>query len=119
MRKQTSTNLENESWLNKECDMAYTLSLIGSRWKPSILAHLLDDEKLRFSELKRRLMGISEKTLIYKLKELKKDGLLNRIQYPEVPPKVEYELTLKGKTLEPIILAMSAWGNQNRVKDGK
>lgn len=116
MRKLTSTNLENEVRINEQCGMAYTLSIIGGRWKPSILAHLLNERKLRYSELKKRLTGISERMLIAQLRELKQDGIVNRIAHPVVPPRVEYELTPLGHTLKPVLMSMSDWGEKYRVK---
>lgn len=113
MRKQSSSNTINKSLLETNCGMAYTISVLSGRWKLSILGFLLDDGKLRYSELKRKLVGISERMLINQLKELEKDGLINRIAHPEVPPRVEYELSYKGKTLENILIQMTSWGEQN------
>ncbi|WP_306350052.1 winged helix-turn-helix transcriptional regulator [Flavobacterium sp. '19STA2R22 D10 B1'] len=110
MKKETSTNTINQNHLNEECGMVYTLSVIGGRWKLSILGLLLSNGRLRYNELRRKLIGVSERMLIAQLKELQSDGLVNRIVYPEVPPKVEYELTEKGLTLEKILVKMSEWG---------
>jgi DNA-binding HxlR family transcriptional regulator len=116
MRKETSTNSINETYLNSECGMAYFLSVIGGRWKLSILGFLLQSEKLRYSELKRKLVGISERMLVAQLKELEDNGLIQRIVYPQVPPKVEYRLTKIGYSLEKILTAMSEWGEDHRPK---
>lgn len=110
MRKQNSTNSLNERHLNENCGISATLSLIGGRWKINILSYLLNEGKLRYSELKARLEGISERMLIAKLKELEQDGLVNRIVYPQVPPKVEYELTSLGHSLRDILELMDQWG---------
>src|SRR5690554_1634866 len=107
MRKQSSSNTINKSILEANCGMAYTISVLSGRWKLSILGFLLDDGKLRYGELKRKLVGISERMLINQLKELEKDGLINRIAHPEVPPRVEYELSDKGKTLEDILIQLT------------
>src|SRR3712207_2485631 len=110
MRKQSSTNLSNEQLLNMHCGIAYTLSLIGGRWKPSIMARLLGG-KVRYSELKRSISHVSERILILQLRELEKDGLVKRIVYAEVPPRVEYELTKRGLSMQPLLESLSEWGN--------
>lgn len=114
MRKQTSTNTINKEQLEADCGMAYTISVLSGRWKLSILGFLLDDKKLRYSELKRKMTGISERMLISQLKELGEAGLIERITYPEVPPRVEYKLSKKGKSLESILVQMTEWGEKNR-----
>lgn len=116
MKKTTSTNTINEIYWKKNCGLSYTLSLIGGRWKINILGYLLNEQTLRFSELKNRLVGISERMLSSSLQELEKDGLVRRIVYPQVPPKVEYELTDSGKTLKDIISAMDDWGETQLQK---
>ncbi|WP_339609316.1 winged helix-turn-helix transcriptional regulator [uncultured Roseivirga sp.] len=113
MRKTTSTNTINKEQLEANCGIAYTNSILNGRWKLSILAFLLDEKTLRYSELKNRLTGISERMLITKLKELQMDNLINRISYPEVPPRVEYELSEKGKSLKNILVQMAEWGTKN------
>ncbi|WP_339697900.1 winged helix-turn-helix transcriptional regulator [uncultured Roseivirga sp.] len=113
MRKTTSTNTINKEQLEANCGIAYTNSILNGRWKLSILAFLLDEKTLRYSELKNRLTGISERMLITKLKELQMDNLINRISYPEVPPRVEYELSEKGKSLKNILIQMAEWGTKN------
>ncbi len=114
MRKQASTNTINKLALEADCGMAYTIAVISGRWKLSILGFLLDDGLLRYSALKRKVKGISERMLIAQLKELESDGLVERIAYPEVPPRVEYRLTEKGNSLKEILVAMSEWGEGNR-----
>jgi DNA-binding HxlR family transcriptional regulator len=112
MRKQASTNTINKQQLEKTCGMAYTISVISGRWKLSILGFLLNEGTHRYSEIRRKLPGISERMLIAQLKELEKDGLVDRIAYPEVPPRVEYALSEKGRSLEQILNHMSAWGEE-------
>lgn len=96
--------------------MAYTLDLIGDRWKGSILWALVVDDKLRFSRLRDLLPGISERMLAKQLGELEEDQLVNRIAYPEVPPRVEYELTELGHSMQPMLEQMSNWGNMHSKK---
>lgn len=114
MRKQNSTNSVNEKQLNHDCGIAFTLSIIDGRWKISILSFLLNQGRLRYSELRSRLSGISERMLVAKLKELEKDGLIKRIVYPQVPPKVEYELTDLGHSFKQILILMDEWGEKHR-----
>lgn len=116
VRKENSTNSLNEIYWKENCGIAFTLAVIGGRWKINILTFLLNEEKLRYSELKNRLVGISERMLIAKLKELEKDNLVNRIVHHQVPPKVEYELTELGRSLKEILFLMDSWGESNVAK---
>jgi DNA-binding HxlR family transcriptional regulator len=109
-RKENSTNSVNEVYWKDNCGIAFTLSVIGGRWKINILSFLLHEKKLRFSELRNKLVGISERMLISKLKELEQDGLINKIIHAQVPPKVEYELTELGYSLEELLNLMDKWG---------
>ncbi|AWO02092.1 transcriptional regulator [Chitinophaga alhagiae] len=118
MRKQESTNAQNEASILRNCGMAYTLSVIGGRWKPTILFSLLNG-RMRYSELRRSISGISERMLVAQLRELEEDGLVQRIIYPEVPPRVEYTLTPAGVSAEPMLQCMSDWGNRLREKKSR
>src|SRR4051812_366244 len=118
MRKVSSTNTKNKNRLEEDCGMAYTMAVLSGRWKLSILGYLLDS-KLRYGELKRKLPGISERMLITQLKELEVDGLLTRTAYPEVPPRVEYQLSKKGKSLKKILEQLSGWGDKNKPVKAK
>lgn len=91
-----------------------TLKVLGGKWKILILWHL-KDEKKRFSELKRLMPEITEKMLIQQLRELEKDGIVNRNVYSEVPPKVEYSFTEYGLTLKPVLQVLCNWG-ENHLK---
>ena len=119
MRKEKSTNSLNEQYLNKNCGITFTMSKIDGRWKINIIAFLLNNKKLRYSELKNRLEGISERMLIAKLKELEQDGLINRIVHQQIPPKVEYELTALAYSLKDILLLMDQWGEENQDKNNQ
>jgi DNA-binding HxlR family transcriptional regulator len=92
------------------CPVEITLKLIGSKWKLLILRNLLNCSIQRFSELARGINGISQKMLTQHLRQMEDDGLVLRTVYAEVPPRVEYSLTDKGKSLKPIIDAMHDWG---------
>ncbi len=94
---------------------SYTLSLINGKYKMTILYTLMNFEMVRFNEMKRYIGEISYKTLSASLKELEADQLVHREEYPQIPPKVEYSLTARGKSLIPILDAMCDWGYQNRV----
>lgn len=91
----------------------YTLSMIGGKWRLVILYWLVEYEKIRFNELQRKIGAITYKTLSSQLKEMEADGLIIRKEYPQIPPKVEYSLSTKGKSLYPIMEAMCQWGMQN------
>ena len=93
---------------------SYTLSLISGKYKMTILYTLMEFSVVRFNELKRYIKGISYKTLSLSLKELERDGLIVRREYPQIPPKVEYSLSERGKKLMPILDMMCAWGDENR-----
>ena len=94
---------------------SYTLSLINGKYKMTILYTLMEFEVVRFNEMKRYIGDISYKTLSSTLKELEADGLVHREEYPQIPPKVEYSLTEKGKSLMPILDALCEWGDKNRL----
>lgn len=94
------------------CPVATTVNLIGNKWKILIIRDLLSKEKLRFKDLKNGIEGISQKVLTDDLRSLEADGLIIRTAYPEIPPRVEYELSPLGKTLKPIIDSMADWGNK-------
>ena len=97
---------------NVSCPVETTLAVIGGRWKVLILQQLLDGVK-RFNELHRVLAGITHKTLTQQLREMEADGIVNRKVYPQIPPKVEYSLTILGKTLKPILMAMHEWSERH------
>lgn len=85
------------------------MSLIGTKWKPLILFHLLEGG-LRSGVLQKHIAGISNKMFTQTVRELEKDGLISRKVYPVVPPKVEYTLTTRGESLENILRSLDAWG---------
>lgn len=94
-----------------ECPVTYTMSKIGGKWKPIIL-YLIDKGGNRFGILQRGIDGISKQMLTKQLRELESDGLIDREIFAEIPPRVEYSITKKGRTLFPIIKSMSAWGEE-------
>lgn len=94
----------------------YTLSMIGGKWRLIILYWIVEYKTIRFNELHRKIGTITYKTLSSQLKEMEKDGLIIRKEYPQIPPKVEYSLSEKGKSLYPIMEAMCQWGKDNPPK---
>ena len=93
----------------------YTLSLISGKYKMTILYTLMEFGVVRFNEMKRYIGGISYKTLSATLKELEADQLVHREEYPQIPPKVEYSLTERGKALIPILDNLCQWGDDHRL----
>jgi len=106
--------LEEKLIDTSNCPIAYTLSLIGGAWKSRLLWALEFDIN-RFSQLLKQL-NISRKTLSKELKELEVNGLITRKSFPEVPPRVEYYLTKKGKSVFSVVRLMSDWGEDNMPK---
>jgi len=108
-----------ERCISAEClgdtGFSYTLSLISGKYKMTILYTLMEFGVVRFNEMKRYIGGISYKTLSAALKELEADRLVRRKEYPQIPPKVEYSLTDRGRSLMPILDGMCEWGEQNRL----
>jgi DNA-binding HxlR family transcriptional regulator len=93
-----------------------TLEVIGGKWKCVILCHLTHGKK-RTSELKRLMPDITQKMLTQQLRELEEDGVINRIVYNQVPPKVEYELSEYGWSLQSILNALCDWGEKHIIKE--
>lgn len=108
-----------ERCIAKECldetGFSYTLSLINGKYKMTILYTLMEFGIVRFNEMKKYIGDISYKTLSSNLKELEADQLVHRKEYPQIPPKVEYSLTERGKSLIPILDGMCEWGEKNRL----
>lgn len=94
---------------------SYTLSLINGKYKMTILYTLMEFGVVRFNEMKKYIGEISYKTLSTTLKELEADHLVHREEYPQIPPKVEYSLTERGKSLIPLLDGMCEWGDKNRI----
>lgn len=93
----------------------YTLSLISGKYKMTVLYTLMEFGVVRFNEMKKYIGSISYKTLSATLKELEADRLINRKEYPQIPPKVEYSLTERGESLIPILDGMCEWGDKHRL----
>ena len=96
---------------------SYTMSLISGKHKMVILYCLMEFEPVRFNELKRYLKTISDKTLSTNLKELETDRLIVRTEYPQIPPKVEFRLSERGRSLMAVLDQLCLWGEENRLTD--
>ena len=93
---------------------SYTMSLIQGKHKMVILYCLMEFQPVRFNEMRRYLGRISDKTLSVNLKELEADGLVERREYPQIPPKVEYLLTKRGESLMEVLDQLCTWGEQHK-----
>lgn len=102
---------------NSNCPVSATLQLIGGKYKSLILWHLTD-KTIRFNELRKLIPEATQKMLTGQLRELESDGLVHREVYAVVPPKVEYSLTEKGKSLRYILEAMYEWGSALLLERG-
>lgn len=104
---------------NKEyqCPVEATLELIGGKYKLLVLWHL-SDGTLRFSELQKRITKATPKMLTQQLRDLERDGLIDRKVYPVVPPKVEYSLTELGRSFIPILSLLCDWGTDYLSNQG-
>ena len=97
--------------LDSQCPIQYTLDLIGGKWSIPILQELFSGSR-RTHEFLQALPGISSKTLLVRLRELEEHGLVHREVYAEIPPRVEYSLTTKGRSIQPVLVALYQVGQQ-------
>lgn len=102
---------------NQKCPVSTTIRMIGGKYKAFLLWHLTG-QTLRFNQLHRLIPEATPKMLTQQLRELEEDGLIVRTVYPVVPPRVEYSLTVLGKSLFPILEAMYAWGSSLMEQEG-
>ncbi|MBR2520852.1 MAG: helix-turn-helix transcriptional regulator [Oscillospiraceae bacterium] len=98
----------------EDTGFSYTLSLISGKHKMVILYCLMEFEPVRFNELRRYVKNISDKTLSTNLKELEADGLIIRKEFPQIPPRVEYSLSVRGRSLMKVLDQLCVWGENNR-----
>lgn len=103
---------KNKNFNPNNCPVTHCINLIGGKWKPVVI-HLIRKDCNRFSMLQRAIPDISKQMLTQQLRELEEDGLIERKIYAEIPPKVEYSISTYGKTLFPVIDAMSVWGRND------
>ena len=103
---------KTKDFLPGNCPVGYCMNIIGGKWKPSII-HMIRTDRNRYSLLLKNITEISKQTLTNQLRELEADGIIERIVYAEIPPRVEYKITPHGSTLLPIIDSMYLWAKQN------
>ena len=113
--KKYQFRLRNEDF---HCALDVTMRYIGGKWKAVVLWYLRN-KKRRFGELKSLIPDITDKMLSVQLKSLEEDGLVVRTVYPEVPLRVEYELSEEGKTIIPVVEALASWGRSKAEREGK
>ena len=113
MRKKSSTNFENEQFLEYDCPFITTLRFIGKRWKPAVLWKI-NEGIVRFNRLKEVLPNISDKMLANTISELESDGIIKKEIFDEVPLRVEYKLTDFGAGVLPILKEMNRWGEKTK-----
>jgi DNA-binding HxlR family transcriptional regulator len=97
------------------CSLELVMDMIGGKWKPIVLSHLRDGV-MRSGELQRSLTGITNKMFTQTVRELEASGLVERIVYPTVPPKVEYRLSEMGESVLPVLNMMMVWGREISVR---
>lgn len=115
------SDIMNEQALYKSrfdnCPLTFALNLIGGKWRLPIIWALSKNGTMRYNELERRIDGITSMMLTQSLKELEANGIVNRKQFLEVPPRVEYSLTEQGEELIPALKALANWGNKMKSSD--
>ncbi len=116
--KATSTNAANRKALSEECAEIYAINTIGGQW-PLVICSWLLNGKLRFSELKKAIPTITERMLTLHLRKLEENRIVSRTVYPEVPPRVEYELTPVGYELKPVIRQLEKWGARHKAESSR
>ena len=99
------------------CPLEYGLDVFGGKWKPRIICVLAEKGRLRYSELRREMTDITDAVLAAALKELMNDDIIHRRQYDEIPPRVEYCLTEKGKSVVPILQSICRWSGAYHKED--
>lgn len=109
---------KTKEFMPGNCPVAFCMNIIGGKWKPSII-HMIRTDRNRYSVLLKNIKEISKQTLTNQLRELEHDGIIDRVIFPEIPPRVEYSITDYGKTLLPIIDSMYTWGKQHMMAETK
>ena len=113
----TGVDTDAEACVEEGCPVAWAVDVLDGKWTLLVIRDLLAGTR-RFSNLRTSLAGISPKTLTDRLRSLEEHGLVDRVMYPEIPPRVEYSLTAAGRSLEPVIDALAAWGRAARSGPG-
>lgn len=113
--KKYKFRLDNQDF---HCALDVTMHYIGGKWKAVVIWYLRNGKK-RFGELKALIPDITDKMLSVQLKSLEEDGIVSRKVFPEIPPRVEYELTEHGLTLLPVVESIAKWGRMKVEKEGR
>lgn len=103
---------KTKDFIPGNCPVGFCMNIIGGKWKPSVI-HMIRTDRNRYSLLLKNIPEISKQTLTNQLRELETDGVIERIIYPEIPPRVEYNITPYGSTLLPIIDSMYHWAKKH------
>jgi DNA-binding HxlR family transcriptional regulator len=98
------------------CDLEKAFEVFAGRWKPAIIYHLRSDERLRFGELRRKLPEVSQRILTSNLRQMERDGIIQRDEFMEVPRRVEYSLTELGESLTPIMVQVEEWSRRHMAR---
>lgn len=101
------------------CPLEYGLDIFGGKWKSRVICVLAAKETLRYSALRKEMTNITDAVLAATLKELITDGIIERIQYNEIPPRVEYSLTDKGRSVVPILQSICKWSGAYHKEDSE
>lgn len=110
---------KEHSVYTEKCPVLHALDIIGGKWKLPVLWHLADRETVRYNELKRNVKGITNMMLTKSLRELEAHGLVRRVQFQEIPPRVEYSLTERGAQLLPALKKLYAWGEEQLLIEAR
>lgn len=113
---QVNKNQTCDIYNEKSCSVTAAMSVIGGKWKLILINAIRQNEPARFGVLKRKLPGITQSMLTAQLRELEDDGIISRTIYAEIPPRVEYNLTPFGLTLEPVVKILADWGKSYQEK---
>ena len=100
----------------EDCPVRAAIDVIGGKWKPVILYHLMNGKK-RHGELRKLMADASQKMLTQQLRELERDGIVQRDVFPTKPPRVEYKLTAYGQTLQPVMRELCKWGKAQTARN--
>lgn len=101
------------------CPLEYGLAVFGGKWKSRVICVLSQQSPIRYSDMRGELYDVTDAALAVTLKELLTDGIIERKQYDEMPPRVEYKLTAKGKTVVPMLQSICQWSGAYYKKDSK
>lgn len=115
MRDKVPDKTDSEE--NLLCPIRYTIDIVGGKWKLPIICMLASGLPIRYSRIKRKLTGVTNMMLAQSLKELEASGIVHREQYNEIPPRVEYTLTDKGKSIIPPLVKLAEWGGSHMQEE--